>query len=463
MIIIAPVLAWAMLFRQEAPQAIRLKAGDVVEVYIASGDPSTSDHGLNQDRSPYSRDITVLSDGFIYGVGFGRIKVSGLTPAQAQTAMRRAMKRLFREEDVFLTVFKQRADLVYIVGSNAPGPIELPPNSLTLRQLLPQVTPSVDAQRLDVQLIRAGRVVGRSSYMKALDGDDPLGNTRILANDLVSVVPQETVRVWVVGPVKNPGELTLPIGATPYQAVAAAGGVTSLESDTRLAVRHGPNVSEFRATPDPGAQTPPLSEGDVVTVVAPELILITVGGKVSKPGDFVVSSGITALEAISKAAGPLADASLSRIFVFRHGEVLQYDLASAARGEPSNDPKLKGGDLVYLDENRRIFFVFGTTKQNGRFLMDDGKTYHAADALALAGGLSYPGSMRHVVLYRPNPNGKATIIQFNLDEFLKDGKQASNPELRPGDALLFSEPKGPSFAALNQVLNAYLFLHTIGR
>jgi hypothetical protein len=116
-----------------------------------------------------------------------------------------------------------------------------------------------------------------------------------------------------------------------------------------------------------------------------------------------------------------------------------------------------------VDENSRFFFVFGTTKKNGRFLMEDGKSYHAADALAVAGGLSSPGSMRHIVLYRPNPNGKPTIKEFNLDEFLKDGNPPSNPEILPGDALLFSEPKGLTLNSLTQVINSYLFLHTVAR
>ena len=106
---------------------------------------------------------------------------------------------------------------------------------------------------MDVQLVRDGKVLGRSSYTKVLAGDDPLSNFRILPNDLVSVVPQETVRIWVVGPVKNPGQQILPAGANIYQAIASAGGLTSLESDSHLALRHGPDVKEFPAIPSPTA------------------------------------------------------------------------------------------------------------------------------------------------------------------------------------------------------------------
>jgi protein involved in polysaccharide export with SLBB domain len=412
-------------------------------------------------KNPFSRDLIVQSDGAIYGFGFGRLLVSGLTVNETQSAVRQAMKRLFRPADVFVTLVKQRVSTVYVVGSNAPGPVDLPVDGVTLSQLLPPATQESDVQRLDVQLTRNGRVVGRTSYSKALNGADPLGGTRILPNDLVSVVPQENVRVWVVGPVKNPGQVVLPVGASIYEALASSGGVTSLQSATRVVLRHGPDTTEFPATPDPRANAPKLTEGDVVTVVAPEQIHVTVTGKVEKPNDYLVDGGTTVLQAISRASGTTSEASLGRVFLFRDGEARQFDFTALAKGGQMEDPVLRAGDLVYVDENRRSFYVFGHVDKPGRFSMDETRSYHATDGLALAGGLDPRGSMRKVVLYRANPNGKPTIIQFNLDEFIKDGKQSSNPEILPGDALLFSEPKGLTFASISQVMSAYFYLNTV--
>ncbi len=255
----------------------------------------------------------------------------------------------------------------------------------------------------------------------------------------------------------------LPPGTTIYQAIASAGGVQTLESDTRLVLRHGPETSEFAAIPDAKGDAPKLSEGDVVTVVAPELIRISVSGKVNKPDQFIVSSGMTLLQAITHASGPLPEATLSRVFLFRHGEAMQYDFTALTQGGRVEDPKLVADDLVYVDENRRSFFVFGHVAHTGRYPMMDGRTYHATDALATAGGLDEKGSMRRVFLYHANPNGKPTIQEFNLDEFLKDGKLASNPELQPGDALLFSEPKGLTAGSILQAFSTYYFLLNLGK
>ncbi len=447
---IAFLMVWAMLQGAQGTHHVYLKPGDVVAVYVATA-----------DAPPFSREITVLADGYIYGIGFGKIRVSGVTPEEAQLELRHALKRLFREEDVFLTILKQKAALAYVVGVNSPGPVELPPSPITVRQLLPPAIGAVDAQRLDVQLIREGKILGRSGYSRLLAGDDALGSVNVLPNDLISVVPQETVRVWVVGPVKTPGQVLLPVGSTVYQAVASAGGVQSLESDTRLSLRHGPDTIEIPATPDTVTQAPKVSEGDVITVVAPELIRISVGGKVNKPDQFVVSSGLTLLQAISRASGPLPEGTLSRVFLFRHGEALQYDFTALTQGGHVTDPKLMAEDFVYVDENRRSFFVFGHVARSGRYTMADGRSYRATDALAAAGGLDERGSMRRVYLYHANPNGTPSLQEFNLDEFLKDGKQSSNPEVLSGDALLFGEPKGLTLGGAFQLLNAYIFLHTV--
>ena len=444
---------------QDAP-AVRLKVGDTTSIFIDSVEqgPYT---GANRDTAP--REIPVLADGCIYGFGFGKIKVVGLTVEEAQARLRQSLSRFYLPQTVFFTIIRQRLDLVYVIGTNAAGPMPLTGTGMTVRQLLPSTTSVNDAQRLEVQLVRGGKVIEKSSYAEVLSGESKLGGTRVMPNDFISVVPQSTARVWVVGPVKNPGAQLLPEGSTLYQAVAAAGGIQVLESETKLALRHGPDVTEYPAVPTSGADAPKLAEGDVVTVLAPQQVRVTVGGMVTKPDEFVVNPGTTALGAISKASGLTPEGSLARVFVFRNGQALQFDLSAVSDAGKVNDPKLQAGDLVYVDENRKFFYVFGHTTKNGKYPIEEGKTYRATDALAAAGGLDQRGSMRRVVLYHPNPDGKPTITMFNLDEFLKDGKLAANPEVRPGDALLFSEPKGITLAGAAQTINSFLFLNTFAR
>ena len=63
----------------------------------------------------------------------------------------------------------------------------------------------------------------------------------------------------------------------------------------------------------------------------------------------------------------------------------------------------------------------------------------------------------------PVPNGKPVVTQYNLDEYLKDGKQAANPTIYPGDAILFSNAKTPGLALATEVLSSLLVINTLVR
>ena len=433
------------------PPAVRLKAGDVLTVYVAA------DNAIN----PYSGDYTVMSDGSLYGIGFGRVTVEGKTWEEAQSALRTKLQRLFRPETVFLAIKKERANIAYVVGANSPGPVVLPANPITVRQLLPPLTEKQDGQRLDVEVVRGGKVLARFDYVRLLQGETAIGNLVVQSNDLISIVPQATIRIWALGALKSPGQLALPLGTNIYEALAAAGGFSRLDMDSTLTVRHGPDTKSYPSHFNPSETMPELADGDVITAIAPETVRVTIAGEVQKPGDYPLLENTTLLGALASAAGTLPSGNMSDIVVYRGGELLQFDLSGHSEEAPSLKKTVKGGDIILVREKKRMFFVFGEVKSTGRFPMDDHKSYHASDALAMAGGLSQLGTLRYVYLMHPVPNGKAIVTQFNLDEYLKDGIGASNPEIQPGDSLLFGQPRGISLTAISQVLSSYVILNSL--
>lgn len=439
---------------QTSVAPILLKSGDVVSVFVATADTNTA---------PYNGDYTILSDGAIYGTGFGRLEVAGKTWLDAQALLRSKMKRFFLAKDVFLAVKKQRPDYAYVVGSNSPGPVVLPSSRVTVRQLLPPLTDKQDGQRLDVEVVRDGKTLARTDYARLLQQDDAVGNMAVMPNDLISIIPQATIRIWVLGGVKAPGQLALPIGTDLYQAVAAAGGYSRLEAETTLALRHGPGTSEFPSRVDPSQKSPDLADGDVVTAVIPETVKVTIAGEVAKPGEYALLDNTSVLNALSSASGPLPSGNLSDVLVYRNGELLDLDLTGQEGAESKLRETIRSGDTIIVRERTRMFYVFGEVRNPGRITMDEHKTYHAADALAMAGGLNEKGTFRRVYLMHPVPNSKPTIVQFNLDEFLKDGKMASNPLIQPGDSLLFGQPRGLTLASVGQILSSFVVLNSLAR
>ncbi|MBC8063735.1 MAG: hypothetical protein H7Y17_02820, partial [Chlorobia bacterium] len=77
---------------------------------------------------------------------------------------------------------------------------------------------------------------------------------------------------------------------------------------------------------------------------------------------------------------------------------------------------------------------------------------------------SFPQWSRRNNLVRPNADGKLAIkAVFNLDEFLKDGKQESNPIVEPGDILYFGQPKGVTGQTVLQAISGALLIQSVFR
>jgi protein involved in polysaccharide export with SLBB domain len=100
-------------------------------------------------------------------------------------------------------------------------------------------------------------------------------------------------------------------------------------------------------------------------------------------------------------------------------------------------------------------------KGTGKFLFKDGEKVFVTDALAAAGGLADRGTMRRVYLARPQADGTVAVMRFHLDEFIKEGDPESNPEVLPGDTLLFGQPRGVTLSNVVQAISAALLIQTL--
>jgi protein involved in polysaccharide export with SLBB domain len=226
-------------------------------------------------------------------------------------------------------------------------------------------------------------------------------------------------------------------------------------------LRRGPQNIEVpvKVGPDPIVVEP----GDTVTVLAPEERQITIAGEVQKPGEIVMRDEHSLTGAIAMAGGCGPEGTLGNILILRKGELFQIDATPPQSGGKLTTFQLDGGDLVYVQRNVRAFAVLGEVGKPGRIFMQDGKKYRLSDALAEAGGLSSRGTLRRVFVSHPEANGKIGVTEFNLDEYLKDGKLASNPEILPGTCILFGQPRGITLASATQVLSGALLFESVTR
>ncbi len=439
------MLGCVIAFQQSGTAPLRLKVGDTVSIAAPAG---------------YAGEFTILSDGAIYGKGFGRIVLAGKTWEESEQAVKAALKKFVRTDDVHLAIASQRPDFVYLVGvAGGKGPSMWKPD-LTLRQLLSNSSFGDNVDQVEVSLFRNGQSVFKANLdliLKGQSAEDP----KLSPDDVVSVAPVEQVRVWVSGAVRNPGEVRIPKGSDLYRALTAAGGLTqkeAIDDEAMIIVRRGPNTKEYSAREIGSLARVPIEAGDDVSVMLPEAVRVSVMGEVSSPGEYVLNGGPELSKAVAKAGGPTTKGTLSNVLVVRNGEMSQIDVSK----QPSTF-NLKSGDLVVVQPNERAIYVLGEVNKRGKFLMEDNKEYRVTDALALADGLSGQGTYRRVYLARPDKNGKVQVTQFNLDEYLKDGKLESNPVLKPGDSLLFGRPNGLSFSAVGQIISSFILIDSVAR
>jgi protein involved in polysaccharide export with SLBB domain len=442
-------------------QDLKLAVGDVVEIVVTA--PSLS--------SAYSGDFAVQSDGSIYGVGFGRLLVAQHTIPEAQRLLRQSMNRLVKPEEVFLTLKSEVARRVFVIGASnatAGGSVEIV-GSLGLRQALSGMVAAKDADLLEARVFRAGSQILKVNVADLLNGRSVTGDLPLEPNDIISVALTPTVRVWVAGSVRNPGPQLLPESASIDQAVAQAGGADlpstadalAFRGEYRILLRRGTTLTEFPLSANPSALAVGLESGDTVTVMPPVRNRIVVAGEVKTPGELVTRPGETLVEAVARAGGVTAEGSAAEAIVYRAGEPTVVNADVNSERQTGTKFQLQDGDTVLIRKNDRVVYVFGEILHQGKVSVPTGKVFRVTDALAQSGGLSQTGTLRRVYLARVGPDGHYAVREFNLDEFIKDGKLSSNPELEPGDVLLFGQPKPTFLSAVTQVVGSLLFLDTI--
>lgn len=439
----------ALLLTVHGQRAIdRIKPGDVISVTVFG-------------KPDYSGDIQVASDGTLSSKGFKAVPVSGLTLLQAEAAITSALKRVLKSPTVSLSWKEQAPFWVNVVGGKNPLGSYQFHQGMTVRQLISLCGLPLDPDQLEAELLRQGKAVSidLASLVRNANQNDVL-----LEPDDVLVIRQTPyVRVWLGGEVTTTGEFKLKKGSDLLDAISAAGGPHSIHGfadELKVRLRRAGSTTEYTLS-EVKQNSIALMDNDSISLIGPEYINVVIAGQVREPGSQMLRANANIYEAIALAKGLSEGASYSRLLIFRDGEMLCVDARSAENASSAKPFQLHANDLVYVPNNDRTVFVVGAVVKPGRITIPDAGKFRATEALALASGLTEKGSLRRMYLVRPSADGKLRPQQFNLDEFLKDGNTAANPELQPGDILFFTEPKGPTLETLNRFVSALFFVDSL--
>jgi polysaccharide export outer membrane protein len=336
-----------------------------------------------------------------------------------------------------------------------------------------------------VSLPRIGRVqVGDRtlSEVRSLLHDAFL---RILKDPQVSVgisQPRPSDRqVFVFGSVNKPGPVDLPADPRKTwrvaEALAAAGGLKQPPALVTLVVAtKAGGMKTFPAetilnAPD-GPDDVALAPGDAVSAqeIPPQPIFVS--GAVARPAMYDLREidpkrgWIGALEALTLAGGPSANAALSQAYVLRaaKGESSASErtkervdltkLESARKGGSPDALRLRPGDTLYVPASTAKIVVMGKVKMPGLYPISEDRTTTVAEAIAMAGGPVERAKMSEVGIVRASSEGEApaadlsggkpTLLKVDMSG-LRKGDLRQNAALKAGDVVVVPETGHPDW------------------
>ena len=216
--------------------------------------------------------IRIDNDGSFPFEYLGRVKAEGMTTAQIETYLAKALgDGYLRNPQVSVEVIEYRSQSVFVTGEvRSPNKYMLPGNStlMDVLTLAGSVTPNAGhwvqitharqgaevlgpaaSADYDVRVNLRDIQTGKAQNIKMRDGD--------------TIFVPKAERVWVVGQVRNPQGVVHEEGMTVFEAIAAAGGITEKGSNSRIEIVRIENGQ--RKSID-AKQTDVLKPGDQVNV-----------------------------------------------------------------------------------------------------------------------------------------------------------------------------------------------------
>ncbi len=152
--------------------------------------------------------------------------------------------------------------------------------------------------------------------------------------------------------------------------------------------------------------------------------VVSILGKVNRPGKLVLEGSTSLTQAIAWAGG-VADSGSERLILTRTDangkqERREYDLQKLLGREADNSPiiLLQDGDTLYVPNAGR-FYVSGEVRSAGMYALD--RPLNIQQALGVGGGPTARASERSIKLYRKQTDGSVKEIRAKPEDPVMDG------------------------------------------
>lgn len=282
------------------------------------------------------------------------------------------------------------------------------------------------------------------------------------------ILKERRLPVTVLGYVKKPGPVELPVDGNVQMALNLAGDLAPGAQLDKLQIRRNGAVTvfDYKKYLDSGNTdaAPKLEPMDVIFVPASPLIgnvqvefdaatlvasgdageardAIKVFGEVNNPGSFSYKPGASVVDMLMRAGGVTRFGGVERIRVINANQPILFDLKSYLdSGDASLLPTLQSGATIFVPKQEeevkkgaRTIYVMGEVFKPGAYEAQDETGFF--DVLANAGGPTRFAESRQIRIIKAS--GK--VENFDLQAYTEGLSHATPPAIIAGDAIFVPE------------------------
>jgi len=324
---------------------------------------------------------------------------------------------------------------VAVLGSvQAPGLLEVEDEIAVLAAVTRAQGTTEDADLANATLTRSDGTVEKVELEKLYREGELARNVLLRPGDSL-FVPFRRGRVTIAGVVREPGNFPALTPLTYAEALAAAGGGGE-HADLSHVVHTGEDGTSRKVDVEALLASPSRESSRLVhpgdTLYIPELrSVVSVVGRVEKPGSYLLLPGQRVLSVIPQAGRILEDADpAAATLTRRDGVVVPLALdALLEKGNVEANVVLQPDDVITIPRYSRRLFVFGEVHAPGSYRLapEDG----ILDAIDRAGGLEKDPDLGRSFVVRQRPE----VIKVDLGARVTRGDLSQEVGLQDGDIL----------------------------
>lgn len=366
----------------------------------------------------------------------GSIHVAGIKNSQLPAFLKSQLGRVYRNFDLNVNLGQLRSMQIFVVGAaRRPGSYTVSSLATLLNALFASGGPLPQGSLRNIEVQRDGQTIVHFDLYDLLLHGDKTKDVKLAPGDVI-FIPPVGAQVALSGSVDNAAIYEVLPGTTISQAIALAGGETSVALGTQVRVeRIADHTQRALADVDLARNDPVVANGDIIEVG--EILgryrnAVTLRGNVASPGRYVWKPGMRITDLV-----PTRDQLITRDYYRRRNALGTAPLGFAPPG--SQTLQTRGTDVT-ASSDQAVKNGAATTSTNGgssvgaALTSSNGVFPSATDVVLSAPDIDWS----YAVIERLNEQTLTTaLIPFNPGKLYLDNDQSQNLELFPGDVVTF--------------------------